>query len=186
MLTAKEGNVEVLNGGIGNYNTERYVSRFFKELTGLKPTDIVVHYFLRDAESCPPAAAISSCDTANSRSRFGSPIIAFSTNTARQRWSSTTARSMIRRRPGFQVMQVQAARARRLCEAQQHRLYLAMVPDVHNLNDYKFGFVHETMRKIADSHGYRLCGSAARDARPARRSKTLGDAWRSPSECVRT
>ena len=39
---------EVLNGGIGSYNAERYVSRFLKQLTGLNATDIVVQYFMRD------------------------------------------------------------------------------------------------------------------------------------------
>jgi len=38
----------VLNGGIGSYNAERYVSRFLKQLTGLNATDIVVQYFMRD------------------------------------------------------------------------------------------------------------------------------------------
>jgi len=33
------------------------VSRFLKELTGLEPTDIVVHYFLRDAEDLPAGGA---------------------------------------------------------------------------------------------------------------------------------
>ena len=34
------------------------------------------------------------------------------------------------------------------------RIYLAMMPDVHNLVDYKFGFVHDIMRKIAETDGY--------------------------------
>jgi hypothetical protein len=29
-----------------------------------------------------------------------------------------------------------------------------MMPDVHNLVDYKFGFVHDIMRKIAQDDGY--------------------------------
>jgi hypothetical protein len=29
-----------------------------------------------------------------------------------------------------------------------------MTPDVHNLVDYKFGFVHDTMRQIAQRDGY--------------------------------
>src|SRR5258708_6173210 len=40
----------VLNAGIGNYNASRYVELFFSRLEALKPTDVVVHYFLRDAE----------------------------------------------------------------------------------------------------------------------------------------
>src|SRR5712671_2323802 len=46
-LRAAGQDAVVLNGGVGNYNAERYVSRFFKDLTGLHPTDIVVLYFLR-------------------------------------------------------------------------------------------------------------------------------------------
>src|SRR5471032_788778 len=53
MLRDSGEQVQVLNGGVGNYNAERYVSRFFKELQDLDPTDIVVHYFLRDAEDLP-------------------------------------------------------------------------------------------------------------------------------------
>jgi len=46
--------VEVLNGGVGNYNAVRYVERFFTQLKALNPTDIVVQYFLRDAEKLDP------------------------------------------------------------------------------------------------------------------------------------
>ena len=38
--------------------------------------------------------------------------------------------------------------------ARHIRLYFAMTPDVHNLVDYKFGFVHDTMRRIAEADGY--------------------------------
>ena len=34
------------------------------------------------------------------------------------------------------------------------RLYLAMTPDVHNLVDYKLGFVHDIMRDVATKAGY--------------------------------
>ena len=54
MLAAAGQPAEVLNAGVGNYNAERYVSRFLKQLTGLDPTDIVVQYFMRDAEDLPP------------------------------------------------------------------------------------------------------------------------------------
>ena len=46
--------VDILNAGVGNYNTTRYVHNYFKNLYVLKPTDIVVHYFLNDAELLGP------------------------------------------------------------------------------------------------------------------------------------
>jgi lysophospholipase L1-like esterase len=146
--------VQVLNGGVGNYNTERYVSRFFKELTPLKPTDIVVHYFLRDAEELPPG---------------GGNILLRHSELAVTLWiayhrlfdkhGESTLVEHYRRvyapsAPGFAVMQ---SRLRELADyARQNdiRIYLAMVPDVHNLMDYKFGFVHDIMRRIAADDGY--------------------------------
>ena len=81
--------VEVLNGGIGNYNAERYVERFFTELAGLEPTDIVVQYFLRDAEHLDPGGGnfflrhseLAWCCTANQQgdtcqqSQYFSPVL---------------------------------------------------------------------------------------------------------------
>jgi hypothetical protein len=90
MLATGGENAEVLNGGVGNYNTERYVSRFFKELTALKPTDIVVQYFLRDAEELPAGGGIFCSATASWPSPCGSPITAFSIRTATPRWWNTT------------------------------------------------------------------------------------------------
>ena len=145
---------QVLNGGVGNYNAERYVSRFFKELMPLKPTDIVVHYFLRDAEELPPG---------------GGNILLRHSELAVTLWiayhrlfdkhGEASLVEHYRRvydpsAPGFVIMQ---AKLRELAEyARQNnvRIYLAMTPDVHNLIDYKFVFVHETMREIARNDGY--------------------------------
>ena len=40
----------VMNAGIGNYNAKRYVELFLSKNNDLKPTDIVVNYYLNDAE----------------------------------------------------------------------------------------------------------------------------------------
>jgi len=33
-------------------------------------------------------------------------------------------------------------------------VYFMMLPDVHDLIDYKFNFVHDIMRKFAEQNGY--------------------------------
>ena len=58
-------NVEVLNGGVGNYNSVREVELFQTRLKELHPTDIVVHYFLRDAEKLEPGEETFCCNTAS-------------------------------------------------------------------------------------------------------------------------
>jgi hypothetical protein len=154
-LFAERGeNVQVLNGGVGNYNTQRYVSRFFKELKELKPTDIVVHYFLRDAEALPPG---------------GGNIVLRHSELALTLWSMfhrmvdrSGEESLVDRYHevyradalGFQVMRSELKQLADYARSQRIRLYLAMVPDVHNLVDYKFRFVHDIMRQIATEDGY--------------------------------
>ena len=92
MLRDSGEQVQVLNGGVGNYNADRYVSRFFKELPASTPPTSSSTTSCATRRICRPAAATSSCATASSASRCGSPTIACSTRRASSRWSITTAR----------------------------------------------------------------------------------------------
>ena len=154
MLRAKGEQAQVLNAGVGNYNADRYVSRFFKELAGLNPTDIVVHYFLRDAEDLPPG---------------GGNVFLRNSELAVTLWIAfhrlvdrSGERSLVdhykaayqEQAPGFLVMQARLKELAEYAKTHHIRLYLAMTPDVHNLIDYQFGFVHSTMRRIAEADGY--------------------------------
>jgi lysophospholipase L1-like esterase len=146
--------VEVLNAGIGNYNAERYVELFLRDLTGLQPSDIVVHYFLRDAEKLDPG---------------GGNIVLRNSELAVTFWIATTRllgktgeRSLVdhykevyaETNPGFRAMQNSLRKLAEYAKGKGIRLYLAMTPDVHNLAHYEFGFIHQTMRRIAERDGY--------------------------------
>ena len=146
--------VQVLNGGVGNYNAERYVTRFFTELAGLDPTDIVVHYFLRDAEDLEPG---------NGNVLLRHSELAVTLWIAWHRlFDRSGEQSLVDHyravyapeAPGFVQMQARLKELAEYARAHNIRLYLAMTPDVHNLVDYKFGAVHETMRQIARRDGY--------------------------------
>lgn len=145
---------QVLNGGVGNYNTVRYVSRFFKEMTDLRPTDIVVHYFLRDAEDL--------------RAEPGNIILRHS-EIAVTLWAAyhrlldrSGKGSLVSHyrgiyRPdsaGFLRMKDMLSKLAAYAKHHNFRIYLVMVPDIHNLIDYKFDFVHDIMRQIAAQDGY--------------------------------
>ena len=41
---------KVFNGGIGNYNAQRYIVNYFENYKNLKPNIIIIHYFLNDSE----------------------------------------------------------------------------------------------------------------------------------------
>ncbi len=177
MLRRSGRPVQVLNAGVGNYNAERYVSRFFKELAGLNPTDIVVHYFLRDAEDLPPG---------------GGNVLLRHSEVAVTLWIAyhrmvdrSGERSLVDHyraaydpgAPGFLRMQQKLKELADFAKSRGIHLYLAMTPDVHNLKDYQFAFVHDTMRRIAESNGYTYI-----DLLPAMRGRAAEELFAMPGD----
>jgi len=145
---------QVLNGGVGNYNADRYVSRFLSELTGVNPTDIVVHYFLRDAEDLPPGGGNVFLRHSELAVTLWIAFHRLFDKSGEQSLVDHYRAAYREDAPGFAVMQQRLADLARYAQAHRIRLYFAMTPDVHNLVDYQFEFVHDTMRRIATRDGY--------------------------------
>ena len=177
-MFATEGqDVQVLNGGIGNYNATRYVNRFLVRLTGLHPTDIVVHAFVRDAESIDPGGG-------NFMLRHSE--LAVTGWIAFQRYfseaGSETVESHYRKvyapdAPGFLAMKQALTELAAYGRDHHIRIYLAMTPDVHDLVDYKLGFVHDIMRSIARQDGFVYI-----DLLPAMAKLTPQELWAMPGD----
>lgn len=154
-MFAKDGqDVEVLNAGIGNYNTIRYTERFKQRLTHLEPTDIVVHYFVRDAETLDSGGG-------NFALRHSQLAVTAWIAASRYLWKSsekTLEQHYLEvyqpTAPGFVAMTVALRDLANYARAHNIRIYLAMTPDVHDLVDYKLGFVHAILSEIANQDGY--------------------------------
>jgi hypothetical protein len=154
LLAAAGVRAQVLNAGIGNYNTERYVSRFFKELTPLAPTDIVVQYFMRDAEELP-----SSRGNVFMRNSELAVTLWIAYTRMLDRFGDNDLVARYRKlydpgQPGFAVMEQELKKLAQYARERGIRLYFMMIPDVHDLVDYKFTFVHDIMRNFAKENGY--------------------------------
>jgi lysophospholipase L1-like esterase len=149
-------NAVIFNAGIGNYNTVRYVERYVTELRVLKPTDIVVQYFVNDAEVLK--AGGGNLLLRNSQLAVTMWIV------GQRLFNSGTEDSLVEHyrsvyRPdsaGYKMTVSALTRLAKSAEADGIRLYLAITPDVHNLVSYKLGFVHTTISKLASTLGYRV------------------------------
>ncbi len=145
----QKADVEVLNAGVGNYNAPRYVGLFMNRLKELQPTDIVVHYFLRDAE-------VLGIDTGNALLRNSELAITLWI-AAGQAFRSTKDDAQLEhyrtvydpKSPGFGDMKAALEELSDYAQKNNIRVYLAMIPDVHDLAKYRFNFVHETMKGIS-------------------------------------
>jgi hypothetical protein len=150
---------------------------FLSRLTELAPTDIVVQYFLRDAETLDPG---------------GGNILLRNSELAVTLWIAATRllnktgeKSVVdhykalyaKDQPGFIAMKDALARLADYGRKHGIRLYLAMTPDVHNLARYEFGFIHQLLKTIAEENGYVFV-----DLLPAFGSLTPEQVWAMPGD----
>jgi lysophospholipase L1-like esterase len=146
--------VEVLNAGIGNYNTVRYVERFLTKLSALEPTDIVVHYFVNDAEVLERGGG----NFLLRHSQLAVTLwIAFNRLFDQGGEAGLLTHYQKAYEPeavGFLAMKLALARLGDYAASKGARVYLAMTPDVHNLKSYQFGFIHRTMADLAERNGF--------------------------------
>ncbi|MBD9362219.1 SGNH/GDSL hydrolase family protein [Methylomonas fluvii] len=169
--------VQVLNAGVGNYNTERYVSRFFDELTDLHPTDIVVHYCLRDAEDLPAGGD-------NLLLRH-SQLAVILWGVYHRFFDKNGEQSMVQyyrdvyqpEASGMLKMKEKLKQLSEYAKANNIRIYLAMTPITYNLVDYKFGFVHDIMKQVSAEYGYTYCDQLSK-----MKSVPPKDIWAMPTD----
>ena len=146
--------VEVLNAGVGNYNAERYAERYLTELADLDPTDILVHFFLRDAEVLEPGGG----NWLMRNSELAVMLWLAAQRTLGSRLAGTAIdryRALYRDdAPGHRAMLAALDRLAADARAGHRRLFLAMVPDLHSLEHYPLVDVHARMRREAEQRGF--------------------------------
>ncbi|MBR0781100.1 SGNH/GDSL hydrolase family protein [Bradyrhizobium iriomotense] len=169
--------VEILNAGIGNYNTERYVERFLHRLTPLKPTELLVLAFVRDGEPLEQGGG-------NFLLRNNQLALTVWTVVNRVFGESGEKNLIAHYRriyaPGSSaVTRMNAEFAKLATYAREHRIRvtLAMVPDIHNLDHYPLQFVHAIFSKTARDNGF-----AYVDLLPALNGIASSDIWAMPGD----
>ena len=146
-------------------------------MTALKPTDIIVHYFVRDAEDLPPGGGnivLRHSYLAVTLWAAWHKLIDRSGEAAlvehyRQAYQPTA--------PGFLNMTEQLRRLASYARESGIAVHLAMIPEFHNLVDYQFGFIHDIMRNVAQGNGYGYV-----DLLPALKGRTPQEIWAMPGD----
>jgi hypothetical protein len=177
MLAAAGVRAQVLNAGVANYNAERYVSRFFKQLSDLNPTDIVVQFFMRDAEDLRPGGG-----NILLRNSELAVTLWIAYHRLLDRFGNADLIERYRKlydpgQPGFVTMEQELKKLAQYAQGHGIRLYFMMIPDVHDLIDYKFMFVHDIMRDFAQHNGY-----AYIDMLPAMSGLRPQEVWAMPGD----
>ncbi len=138
-----------INGGIGNYNTERYINNYFENWSNLQFTDIVVHFFVNDTE-------IINQDNSNFITRnFQTGVILWKyINSLKSEYSIEKLPDFYKKKyddnfEGFIIAKNELKRLSNYCKIKDINCHLILMPDIHQLDPYKLDFINIKMEKIS-------------------------------------
>lgn len=143
-------NWQVVNAGIGNYNAKRTISNYFSNLEDFNWDTIVYGYFVNDAEKLVR-------NNGNFITRnFMVGVLAWKFwATISNKWGSLEEYYKAiydPRNEGFVEMKKSMERLAKHCEEKSIRCVIAMIPDIHQTQPYKLGFIHDAVQAIADEN----------------------------------
>ena len=146
----------VMNGGIGNYNTARSVARFNHSWRqGIKPDVVIVNYFLNDAEILPPSQqnilfkhsqlAVTLYYIYQGFMKGSTDLLALTDH-----YQAVYAD----RSPGLRKMQSALSELNKMGNEDGFQIIFTMMPDVHNLKKYPFGFAHAKIKETVNKFNW--------------------------------
>ncbi len=154
MLSKAGHDVEVINTGVGNYNTEMQVAYFLERGHKFQPQYVVLNYFINDAEPTPR-------DRSNIFSRHSPAYVFFSSRVdaalrmvnagEKKDWKSYYA-SLYEGDEGIGRVAAAIEKLAKYCREHNIKLYVANQPELREPKDYPFPQVDRMLEKIADAN----------------------------------
>jgi len=153
-----QGPVEVINTGVGNYNTAMETAYFFRDGISYEPDVVVLNYFINDAEPTPTYGAVPWI----ARHSYVYAVLGGAWDGLKRQilggedWRTYYARLYDAGAPGWTAAQSAIARLALYCREHNIRLIITDIPELRELKDYPFVAVDEALRKIAADNGVEL------------------------------
>ena len=136
-----------INGGIGNYNTERYVNNYFENWVDLEVTDIIINFFVNDTEVLENKGANFLVKHSHFAVVVWKLINSYKSNLSKDNLVNYYEKLYEDDFIGYQKTKENLIKLNDHCKIKKINCYLVNMPDIHQLNPYKLKFINE---KISD------------------------------------
>jgi len=147
--------IEIFNAGVGNYNTYREVEAFFIKYKKLNPNIIVLNYFVNDAEILPAPKSNWLLENSQLAVLLWSRIEQIKTKFGVQESFEEHYKNIYKDDfEGWINTKNSFAKLAKYSKEKNIPVIVAMIPDIHNLKNYPFGFIHEKIKKLSEDHGF--------------------------------
>jgi lysophospholipase L1-like esterase len=170
---------DVINAGVGNYNTAQEVAWFEERGLAYEPDEVILGFYINDAEPTPHRK-----EGWLARRSYLYVVLA-------SMWDALQRQMGLRKgyveyyaelyqdsNPGWRTCQDALERLAAMCRARNIRLTVALLPELHDVEDtYPFRFVHEKVSAVLGRHGVPVL-----DLNGAFRGRDPKSLWVSPGD----
>ena len=154
-LTAQgAGPIEVINSGVGNYNTAMEAGYFFDHGKAYDPDIVVLNYFINDAEPTPIYKEVPWL----ARHSYAYAVIGGAWDSLKRRlfggadWRTYYAGLYADGAPGWRKAQESIAKLAAYCRANDIRFIIVNIPELRELKEYPFHDVTAKVKAAAETH----------------------------------
>ena len=149
-LNAAGRRVEVLNAGVGNYNTSMQVESYLSERRQLNPDLVILNFFVNDAEPTPVPRGNFLTRSSMAAVYFNNRVdsVARWTNGA-PGWEKYYSDLYREDAPGWQQAKQAIQSLQRSCAEDGRRLAIVNYPDLHQTNPYPLTVITDRIRQVA-------------------------------------
>ncbi len=140
-----------INGGIGNYNTERYVNNYLENWKKLEFTDLLIQFFVNDTENLQ---LVKEPNFFVEHTHLG-VIVWKLYNSYKSKFKTEKIDDYYKElynenNRGFQQAVKSLKKIQKHCESNGLNCLLINTPDIHQLEPYKLLFINKKMKKISE------------------------------------
>ena len=154
---------EILNFAAGNYNTTQQVEVFFEKGPAYRPDDVVVFYFINDAEPMPVKSRYEWLGASRLISFYWSRAKALIGRLSPSAGFQAYYRDLYRDdQPGWISTRDSFRRLAEYCQRERIRLRVVILPELHELVDYPFTREHGLVNEHVASLGVPVLDLAPR------------------------
>ena len=138
-----------INGGIGNYNTERYVNNYFENWVDLEVTDIIINFFVNDTEVLVNKNTNFLVKNSHFAVVVWKLINSYKSNLGKENLVSYYEKLYEENFVGYQIAQENLIKLNKHCKIKKINCYLVNMPDIHQLKPYKLKFINKKISSFA-------------------------------------
>lgn len=140
-----------INGGIGNYNTERYINNYFENWIDLEVTDIIINFFVNDTEVLTNKKTNFLVKHSHFAVVVWKLINSYKSSLNKENLVNYYEKLYEDDFIGYQKAKDNLIKLNKHCKIKKINCYLINMPDIHQLKPYKLKFINNKMSNFSKS-----------------------------------